>query len=121
MKWLSSRIQALGANLLALFCGSIPLPLQLDLADFLGRLVYWFVPERRNVALENLRLIYGDALTPSERRAIARQSIQRLVRVFVETAFINRMLATSRTRARRLRLKGDWAGCGTMSPPGAAD
>ena len=108
VKRLSSHLVGLGANLLRLFSGSVPLPIQLQFADCVGTLTYLLVRERRDVCLENLRLVYGDALTPAQRRRLAHRSLQRLCRVFIEAAWINRMLGSPRARARRLRLTGDW-------------
>lgn len=108
MKRLASHLHALGAGLLRLFAGSISLPVQLQIADLIGHLAYLLLPERRGVSLENLRLVYGDQLSPADRRTLARRSMQRLARVFIEATWVDRMLGSPATRARRLRLKGDW-------------
>lgn len=109
MKRLSSQLHKLGAQLLGLLAGAVSLPLQLQLADFIGTLIYVFVRDRREVCLENLRLVYGDQMDDKTRRRVARRSLQHLVRVFVEAAWIRRLLHTPGQRRRRLGLKGDWA------------
>lgn len=50
----------------------LPLPVARGLGGFLGLAAYCLVPRVRRVALENLDLAYGDALTAAEKRRIAR-------------------------------------------------
>ncbi len=50
----------------------LPLSVCRLLGRNLGRLGYWLVPRVRRVALANLDLAYGDALSPAEKRRIAR-------------------------------------------------
>ena len=44
----------------------------------LGRIAYWILRGRRQVALDNLALVYGDTLSPAARATIARQSFEHL-------------------------------------------
>ena len=44
----------------------------------LGRTAYWLLPGRRRVALDNLTLVYGEALTPAARSALARRCFEHL-------------------------------------------
>ena len=53
-----------------------------------GELVYWLAGSRRRQAIFNLRLIYGDSLSPPQRRRIARRSFHAFGSGFVE-AFWN--------------------------------
>ena len=64
----------------ALLC--LPLSLPLDLAAvagrLLGRLLWPLAARRREIALENLRLAYGETLSESEKKKIAFRSFVRL-------------------------------------------
>ena len=52
----------------------LPMPCRALLGQALGLLAYWAVGKRRRIALANLKLAYGDQLSPKERRRIARGS-----------------------------------------------
>jgi len=45
-------------------------------ADLVGDLVHWLDPRGRRVGRENLRVVFGDALTGAERRRILRASLR---------------------------------------------
>jgi Kdo2-lipid IVA lauroyltransferase/acyltransferase len=44
----------------------------------LGRGAYWLLSGRRHVALDNLRLVFGDTLSPAARATLARRSFEHL-------------------------------------------
>jgi KDO2-lipid IV(A) lauroyltransferase len=44
----------------------------------LGRGAYWLLSGRRRVALDNLRLVFGDTLSPAARATLARRSFEHL-------------------------------------------
>ena len=63
----------------------IPVKLCHLLARCLGTLIYYFIPLRRKVTLENINRVYGETLTKSEKRRIALESYQTLAIVGLET------------------------------------
>jgi KDO2-lipid IV(A) lauroyltransferase len=58
--------------------GRLPPRLGQALGVGLGRAAYWLVPGRRRVALDNLTLVYGEALSPAARATLARRSFEHL-------------------------------------------
>ena len=64
--------------------GHIPLPLSFLIADLLGYLVYKADRKRRNIALDNLMLAYGESITPDEKDRIVRTVFRNLARMFFE-------------------------------------
>jgi KDO2-lipid IV(A) lauroyltransferase len=79
-----STIVGLPAQLFLNLAFRLPEPLLRVFAETSGRL-FWLlgVPWRR-LSMKNLRLVYGDALTESELRKIARKSMINVVRMMVE-------------------------------------
>jgi heptosyltransferase II len=58
------------------FSGAIallPLPLAFTLGKLFGFLGYWFAPPYRKLALNNLRIAFGNEKSPAEIRALAKQ------------------------------------------------
>ena len=53
----------------------------------LGVLAYYFARSRRRIALENLDLVYGTTLTPSEKVAIAKSSFVNLITMALEFCY----------------------------------
>jgi len=62
----------------------IPRPVCLALARAFGRLMFGAMKERAQVAVDNLALIYGDAMPPKERVRLARENFAHLSEVFFE-------------------------------------
>ena len=58
--------------------GRLPIRMAQGLGSGLGRIAYWILRGRRQVALDNLALVYGDTLSPAARATIARQSFEHL-------------------------------------------
>jgi KDO2-lipid IV(A) lauroyltransferase len=58
--------------------GRLPLGLAQRLGAGLGRVAYWILRGRRQVALDNLALVYGDTLPPAARATLARRSFEHL-------------------------------------------
>jgi KDO2-lipid IV(A) lauroyltransferase len=56
------------------------------LAWILGNFVFFTIPRRRRIALENLRRALGNELSPSEIRALARRNFVHVFQVFLEIA-----------------------------------
>jgi KDO2-lipid IV(A) lauroyltransferase len=64
--------------------GRLPPRLGTALGTALGRAAYRILPGRRRVALDNLTLVYGDALSPADRAALARRCFEHLGMTAVE-------------------------------------
>jgi KDO2-lipid IV(A) lauroyltransferase len=58
--------------------GRLPLGVAQALGAGLGRVAFWILPGRRRVALDNLTLVYGDTLSPTDRTRVARQCFEHL-------------------------------------------
>jgi KDO2-lipid IV(A) lauroyltransferase len=65
---------------------ALPLRLGQLLSQVLGDALYYLVPKRRNIALENLRSVFGQEKSESELRALARRSCYSFVASLFETA-----------------------------------
>lgn len=68
----------------------IPRPLGLRLGDSLGGVLYKVLTRRREIALNNLAVAFGDQKSPEERKAIARKSFQNMGRHFFEACYLIR-------------------------------
>ena len=68
--------------------GRLPPRLGTALGTALGRAAYWILPGRRRVALDNLTLVYGDALSPADRAALARRCFEHLGVTVVECCLL---------------------------------
>lgn len=66
------------ARLVIYLIALLPHKLCLILGSALGRLAYYRMKSRRQVALDNLKLIYGETLTPAAREETARENFSHL-------------------------------------------
>lgn len=69
----------------------LPIPLCRALGTLVGLLAYYLVPRIRRIALSNLDLAYGDALTQAEKRRIARGSAVNMGIVAAEFSHVRRL------------------------------
>jgi KDO2-lipid IV(A) lauroyltransferase len=65
---------------------------------------YWLLPGRRRVALDNLALVFGDALPPAARAALARRCFQHLGITVVECCRL--FFGSARGLLSRVRARG---------------
>ncbi|MGC1402465.1 MAG: lysophospholipid acyltransferase family protein [Thermodesulfobacteriota bacterium] len=68
----------------------IPRPLGLRLGDFIGGVLYKVLTRRREIALKNLVIAFGDQKNSEERKAIARRVFQNMGRHFFEACYLIR-------------------------------
>ena len=68
----------------------IPRPLGLRLGGFMGDFFFRILKRRRQIALNNLTVAFGEEKSPQEREAIARKSFQNLGRHFFEVIYLLR-------------------------------
>ena len=68
----------------------MPLRFTWKLSEFLGRLWFRLDTRHRLIALNNLKLAWGDKLTERERRNLARKNFIHLARVILELPYIRR-------------------------------
>jgi KDO2-lipid IV(A) lauroyltransferase len=71
----------------------VPIRFTWRLAELLGRLWFRLDTRHRLIALNNLKLAWGDELTERERRKLARQNFIHLARVVLELPYIRRFTA----------------------------
>jgi KDO2-lipid IV(A) lauroyltransferase len=69
----------------------VPLRFTWRLAEFLGRLWFRLDTRHRLIALNNLKLAWGEELTARERKNIARRNFIHLVRVILELPYIRKV------------------------------
>ena len=69
----------------------MPLRFTWRLADFLGRLWFRLDTRHRLIALNNLKLAWGDELTERERRNVARRNFIQLASVIFELTYIQKL------------------------------
>jgi len=84
MKPLRLQIESLGLRLGVAVIGRLPYRWLRPLANFLGRLVFHLDARGRGTALENLRVAFGDEMTPARRAEVARKSYQTFARTMLE-------------------------------------
>lgn len=72
-------------------------------ADWLGRLAFAADRRGRGVALENIGLVFGDALDPAARRRVARRSYELLARTALDLFWVPRL--TPATVHRHVRFE----------------
>ncbi len=102
------------------FLGRLPLERALRVGEATGSLLYRILRKPRRLALEHLRLAFGDELTPAAREHLARASFINIARCFCELAKIDEIrarcverlleLVDASQRARKVVLEG----CGHM-------
>jgi KDO2-lipid IV(A) lauroyltransferase len=68
----------------------IPRPIGLRLGDFLGKALYRILKRRREVALNNLAIAFGDQMNGEERQKVAKKSFQAMSRHFFEVCYLIR-------------------------------
>lgn len=71
-------LEYFGVRLLDLFFGLLGPRLSMPVACALGTLLYWAVSKKRQIALNNLKLAFGDTLTEHDRETIVRKAFQNL-------------------------------------------
>jgi Kdo2-lipid IVA lauroyltransferase/acyltransferase len=69
----------------------IPRTLGLRLGDFMGWVLYRILKKRREVAINNLAIAFGDQLRVEERKSLAKKSFQFLGRHFLEVCYLIRV------------------------------
>ena len=74
------RVETIFLRCLSVTVSAFPRPLVLGLAERLGVLAYYVLPEDRRVADWNVEHVFGDSKTPAEKKRIARSSIKTLAR-----------------------------------------
>lgn len=87
---------------------ALPPSALLALCDGVGVVAWGALPGRRAVALENLRLTFEGEMSDAQRRRIARAGFRHMARLVGEWVLAERLLASPRQRARRVRLHGAW-------------
>jgi len=70
---------------------ALPLRVNCKLAEFLGRV--WFQVDRRHrkIALNNLKIAWGNELSENERRTIARRNFIHLAQVLLELPYLKKL------------------------------
>jgi KDO2-lipid IV(A) lauroyltransferase len=68
----------------------LPRKVGLRLGDFIGLSLFYGLKRRRNIALENLKIAFGDQKDGAERRRIAKKSFQFMGRHFMEVCYLIR-------------------------------
>lgn len=91
MRTLRFRIEAIAFNLLLGGARVLPRRALLALGSIAGRLGYMLDGRHRRVALDNLRLAYGEALDATARRRIARDCWRHFGRITFDTLACYRM------------------------------
>lgn len=88
MKRTEAALRAIGALALRALCLLVritPLPIALAIGRRLGDLAHFVSPRRRAVALKNLKIAFGDAMTEEERRRIVRAAFRHFGMFVVES------------------------------------
>jgi len=80
----------------------------LETAAGLGELYYYLSSRRRRIALENLRIAFGNELDERERRRIARGSFANWGRVLVEFIAAERIFGSVGAARKKFHFHGDW-------------
>ena len=95
---LRHRVEDVVFAALFAIAGRVPRPAMLALGSAIGTLGYWADHGRRHVALDNLRLAYGDTLGPRETRRIARGCFRHFARITLDTVACSRLSSDAMRR-----------------------
>ena len=98
----------------------LPLAAQARIGSFIGRVLFWLIPERRRVTRINLAKCFP-RMDPTERERLARAHFQAFCRAFIEQGIL---WWSPRSRIEALvRFEGreHLDGMHTNSPPGSVD
>jgi KDO2-lipid IV(A) lauroyltransferase len=110
MRRLWQRLAAEGTRVFEALLRSLPPETLASLLGLVGRVFYVVGRRRRRIALENLRMVFGDRLSESERRRIAAASFESFGRTMAETLLAERQMASRDAVLARMRRVGpDWA------------
>jgi KDO2-lipid IV(A) lauroyltransferase len=81
---LRRRVIAAITILLAKLLGALPLSWARGVARGAARIIYCVVPRVRKTGMANLKLVFGDELTDSDRKRILREAVENMVIVAAE-------------------------------------
>ncbi|MDP6117163.1 MAG: lysophospholipid acyltransferase family protein [Planctomycetota bacterium] len=84
-------LEYLGVRFLDLFFGVLGPKLSMPIACALGTLIYLLLGKKRQIALDNLQLAFGDELTEQDRKRIAKEAFQNLVMNAAEFCLAHRL------------------------------
>ncbi|MCB1234237.1 MAG: hypothetical protein KDM91_04115 [Verrucomicrobiae bacterium] len=98
------RIEWLAVKALAIGIPLLPRRWARGLARGLGSVAYFADRRGRGTALENLRAVYGDGKSETERRQIAREAFQHFARTVIDQFWSARLTAENWERYCRLEL-----------------
>ena len=101
-------LSTLAVGLIDLVSRSLPPTWLFGLADTAGSLMWTLSPGRRRIVHENLRIAFGDSLSPRARRRIGRSACRGLARVVAEVAVADRLLGTRGGASKYLGFQGAW-------------
>ena len=101
---LKDKILYYGVQGLVRFLGLIPFSGHETMGKILGRAWYKADKRHRNLALNNIRYAYGDAVTPDEAEKLAGKVFENFARMVFEHAWFNRL--TPEEYHRYFRVKG---------------
>jgi KDO2-lipid IV(A) lauroyltransferase len=99
--WLA-RLEYLPVLVLLPLLRYLPYRAGLVLARLLGRLFYYLLGNYRNIALRNLALAFGPALSPRQRRQAARGAFSNLLQTLFEFIVLTRFSAADVARFTRV-------------------
>lgn len=94
----------------ALIClaRAFPVAAWMGLAEVVGTITYALMPRRRAVAIENLRLAFGDRFSAAQRRRIVRRAFVHVGRVVTELLLSQERQGSAAWRARHIHFYGPW-------------
>lgn len=81
---LTKILEYIAVSLLIQISRALPLKAVKIISSFLGDLLYFLVPKRRNIAINNLRNAFSNEKSEEEIRSIARQSCRSFFLTFLE-------------------------------------
>lgn len=87
----------------ACLLSALPLPWLTRLAQGIGRTLYFILPTRRRIALENIDRAFGQRMTAKEKRRVALKSFENMVLSVMELTAAGRLI---RERDKRFRVIG---------------
>jgi KDO2-lipid IV(A) lauroyltransferase len=110
MQRLWQRLAAEGTRLFETLVRSLPPAAVSEFMALVGQAIFVFGKRRRRIALENLRIAFGDELTEAERRRLACASFASFGRTMAEMLFAERHHGPRSASLSRMRTVGEgWA------------
>lgn len=86
------RLEYVFSRILAFFLALLPISLSSWIAKRAGDLAFFLMPRRREIALSNIQMVFGNSMSRKKKRTLARQSFQHVALSIIELFIVDKIL-----------------------------